>query len=420
MKNNFIISFILIVLLTACSATRSLEKDLAEMAEDNPYFMGLSVKNASNGETIIDFQGNKFFTPASNVKLFTLYAALKTLKDSVPSFEFCISGDSLIIRGTGDPGFFNDSLHANSIKFLKNKKFKLYFLDKDLDDEVFGSGWSWDDYQYAYMPEKSLMPLFGNTVSIVGEQDHFEVVPAFFRETTLVGEDYKVARDINQNIFYISKSSGSFNKKVPFKTSNQLVADLLSQELDKKVTLVNEVSGRDFKAFNEVLYDSLYSRMMMESDNFIAEQLMLQIGNKSVQEYNVPKAITYVLDSCLTDLPQRPRWVDGSGLSRYNLFSPQSIVFLLHKMHMEIPNEKLMSYFPQGGVNGTLENDFIGQDYIRAKSGTLSNNYSLSGYLTSKKGNLLIFSYMNNHYPGRSGKRKEEMAILFKNLHENY
>ena len=96
--------------------------------------MGLSVKNVSSGETIIDFQGNKYFTPASNVKLFTLYAALTTLKDSVPSFEYCKSGDSLIIRGTGDPTFLNDSLHANSIKFLKNKKVKLYFLDKDLDD----------------------------------------------------------------------------------------------------------------------------------------------------------------------------------------------------------------------------------------------------------------------------------------------
>ena len=420
MKNNLIISVLLISLLAACSASKGLEKDLAKTAVQNPYFMGLSVINASNGETIIDFQGNKLFTPASNVKLFTLYAALKTLKDSVPSFEYCISGDSLIIRGTGDPGLFNDSLHANSIKFLKNKELKLFLLDKDLDDDVFGAGWSWDDYQYPYMPEKSLMPLFGNTVSIARNQNGLKVEPTFFRERIHIAEEVKVSRDLNQNNFYIPKSSGSLEKKVPFKTSNQLVADLLSQELDAKVTLVNETSDRKFKVFNEVLYDSLYSKMMKESDNFIAEQLMLQIGNKSVREYNVPKAINFVLDSCLSDLPQRPRWVDGSGLSRYNLFSPQSTAFLLHKMYKEIPSKQLMSYFPQGGIDGTLQNDFEGQKYIRAKSGTLSNNYCLSGYLTSKKGNVLIFSYMNNHYPGRSAERKEEMAILFKNLYENY
>ena len=142
--------------------------------------------------------------------------------------------------------------------------------------------------------------------------------------------------------------------------------------------------------------------------------------NKAVEKYNVTKAIHYVLDSCLADLPQRPRWVDGSGLSRYNLFSPQSIVFLLHKMYSEIPTQKLMSYFPQGGLDGTLRDDFSGQEYIRAKSGTLSNNYSLSGYLTTKKGDLLIFSYMNNHYLDTSKDRKAEMTIFFEKLYENY
>lgn len=404
----------------SCSASKSLEKDLAEMNESNSYFMGLSVVDASNGRSIIDFQGNKYFTPASNVKLFTLYAALKTLKDSVPSFEYYKSGDSLIIRGAGDPTFLNDSLHDNSIGFLKNKDVKLYFLDRDLDDDVYGPGWSWDDYQYTYMPEKSLMPLYGNTIRITHSQDSLQVAPSFFTNRVYTSDSHKKARDLNENNFYISKSGGNSDKKVPFITSNQLVADLLSQELDVKVTLVKEISDRKFEAFKEVPYDSLYAKMMKESDNFIAEQLMLQVANKSVQQYSIPKGITYILDSCLADLPQRPRWVDGSGLSRYNLFSPQSIVFLLQKMYTEIPNEKLMSYFPQGGIDAALKNDYSGQDYIRAKSGTLSNNYCLSGYLTTKKGNLLVFSYMNNHYPGSSRERKKEMAIFFRKLHEEY
>lgn len=404
----------------SCSASKNLEKDLIEMNAGNPYFMGLSVINASNGSTLIDFQSNKLFTPASNVKLFTLYAALKTLKDSVPSFEYCMAGDSLIIRGAGDPTFLNDSLHVNSLEFLRNKDVKLYFLDSDLDDDVYGAGWSWDDYQYAYMPEKSLMPLFGNTIRMNQDQAGLEVIPSFFKDRVHISNNYKKARDLNKNNFHISNSAGDFDKRIPFITSNQLVADLLSQELGAKVTLVKETSNRKFEAFKEVPYDSLYTRMMKESDNFIAEQLMLQVGNKAVDKYNVTKAIHYVLDSCLADLPQRPRWVDGSGLSRYNLFSPQSIVFLLHKMYTEIPTQKLMSYFPQGGLDGTLRDDFSGQEYIRAKSGTLSNNYSLSGYLTTKKGDLLIFSYMNNHYLGASKDRKAEMTIFFEKLHENY
>ncbi len=420
MKNSLVLGFILILLLTACSASKTLEKDLTSISASNSFFMGITVKNASNGETLIDFQGDKYFTPASNVKLFTLYAALKTLKDSVSSFEYLITGDSLIMRGAGDPAFLNDSLHVNSIKFLKNKNLKLYLLDKELDDEEYGAGWSWDDFQFAYMPERSLMPLFGNSIRVVKDKDSMYVRPTFFKDHVNVNEDVSVARALNTNNFYISNSITSIDKRIPFITSNQLVADLLSQELGSKVTLIPQTSKRKFIPFKEVLYDSLYSKMMKESDNFIAEQVLLQVGNETVQEYSTRKAIDYVLDSCLVGMPLRPRWVDGSGLSRYNLFSPQSMVFVLNELYKDIPTDKLMSYFPQGGIDGTLERDFKGQPYIRAKSGTLSNNYCLSGYLTSKKGNLLIFSYMNNHYLESSSDRKAEMAIFFKNLYENY
>jgi len=420
LKNSLALGFILMLMLTACSTSKSLEKDLTKISAENPYFMGLSVKYATNGKSLVGFNEDKYFTPASNVKLFTLYASLKTLKDSVPSFEYCISGDSLIIRGTADPTFLNDSLHENAINFLMNKKFKLYLLDKDLDDKVYGAGWSWDDYQYAYMPEKSLMPLYGNTITIVSDHDSLKVLPPFFTGSVHAAKNDGIARDLNENIFYVPPSNSIVERSVPFKTSNQLVADLLSQTLGGKVTLIPQNTKRKFVPFREVPYDSLYTKMMKESDNFIAEQLLLQVGNEVTQQYSVPKAINYILDSCLVGIPDRPRWVDGSGLSRYNLFSPQSMVFVLSKMYEEIPTEKLMSYFPIGGTDGTLKNSFKGQPYLRAKSGTLSNNYCLSGYLTTKKGNLLIFSYMNNHYPGSSSERKKEMAVFFEKLHEQY
>ena len=420
MKNNLIIGVLLISLFTSCSASKSLKRKYAEFNKGNQHFTGLTVINASNGDRVIDFQGDKYFTPASNVKIFTLYAALTTLTDSVSSFEYFVSGDSLIIKGAADPTFLNDTLHNNSLNFLKNEDVNLYLSDANLNDDVYGAGWSWDDYQYAYMPEKNLMPLFGNTIGIVQDQHGMRVTPSFFKNRLEVIDNYKVARDFNENNFYVSKSAENLNKKVPFITSNQLVADLLSQELNRKVTLINNDPERKYKAFNEVLYDSLYMKMMKESDNFIAEQIMLQVTHKSIQQYRVSDGINYVLDSSLAELPQRPRWVDGSGLSRYNLFSPQSMVYLLHKMYSDIPTEKLLSYFPRGGKDGTLKNDFKEQEYIWAKSGTLSNNYSLSGYLTTKKGNLLIFSYMNNHYMGRSRQRKVEMAAFLKRLHDNY
>ena len=161
--------------------------------------------------------------------------------------------------------------------------------------------------------------------------------------------------------------------------------------------------------------------MLEESDNFIAEQLMLQVGNKVDSVYSVRRAIFYSLDNYLKEIPQKPRWVDGSGLSRYNLFTPESLVFLLKKMHREIPEEKLLSYFAIGGKSGTLKNYYKNEKpYIYAKSGTLSNNYNLSGYLKTKKGTILIFSYMNNHYQGSSVVRKREMEKFFLQLYEKY
>ena len=148
---------------------------------------------------------------------------------------------------------------------------------------------------------------------------------------------------------------------------------------------------------------------------------MLQVGNKVANEYNVKKGIDYSLKNYLQGIPQKPRWVDGSGLSRYNLFTPESSVFLLKKMYKEIPKEKLFSYFPVGGESGTLKKYFKNNEpFIFAKSGTLSNNYSLSGYLVTKKGTVLIFSFMNNHYQGSSVERKKEMHEYFLKLYEKY
>lgn len=420
LKIRLIVIVATAVLMIGCNASRTVEKNLHEQSMDQSFFSGVYVVDAKTGDKIIDFQGSKYFTPASNVKLFTLYAALNTLKDSVPSFEYFKSGDSLVIKGTADPMFLNDSLHQRSLDFLKNQEAKIYLLDQEIEDPVYGSGWSWDDYTYAYMSEKSLMPMYGNTVSVKKKAGQLQVHPSFFERRINDNGDNKMPRDRDENNFYINKSADKIDAKIPFKTSSQLSADLLSEEIGVKVTLVPNDVKRDYISFMDLPYDSLYTKMIKDSDNFVAEQIMLQVAYKTVGSYSVSKGISYILDNYLLEIPQKPRWVDGSGLSRYNLFSPKSIVYVLSELYTEIPTEKLFAYFPSGGDEGSLKLHFEGQSYIRAKSGTLSNNYSLSGYLETKKGNTLIFSYMNNHYQGSSKNRKKEMASFFKALHDNF
>ena len=408
------------LLLPGCSVSKKIEKDLQTYSGQEQYFKGISVVDAETGESLIGFNEGRYFTPASNVKLFTLYSALRTLQDSIISFDYVRKNDSLILKGTANPLFLVDSLNTKSVTFLKNCKENIYLKDADIEEAVYGMGWSWDDYTYEYMPEKHLFPIYGNVVSVSKKGDSVNIIPDLFADKIQTTASPKVARGTDINEFYIDKSADFSDEKVPFKTSNQLVADLMSKELNRKVILLHNETNYDFMPFKEVPYDTLYTRMMVYSDNFMAEQLMLRVGSVAKGKYSVAEAIQFSMENYLTDIPQKPRWVDGSGLSRYNLFTPESMTYLLKKLYDELPVDQLFSFLPQGGESGTLKNHFKGQDYIRAKSGTLSNNYSLSGYLTSKKGRVLIFSYMNNHFPGSSLQRKTEVSVFLKRLYESY
>lgn len=412
--------FFLIIMgfISSCSVSKKIQKNLEKDGITNNFYQGLVVYDPESGQDIISINGNKYFTPASNVKLFTFYTAWKTLKDSVASYEFAQNKDSIFIRGKADPGFLNDTLTGSSLDFLKAPDKKVFLVDVGIDDPVYGSGWSWDDFAYAYMPEKSRFPIYGNTVRFSSDSTGFNVSPEFFR-SKVQSQHAHFARDKEANLFYLDSTQNNFNKEIPFQTSNQLVADLLTNELGKKVTLVAD-KAMDFKPVYRTSYDSLYTKLLQDSDNFIAEQLMLIVGAQVSDSYSVKKAIVFSLDNYLSDITQKPRWVDGSGLSRYNLFTPSSIVYLLKKMYNEIPNEQLFTYFPKGGQSGTLKSAYSGMSYLIAKSGTLSNNHNLSGYLITQKGKVLIFSYMNNHYQGSSISRKQEMEVVFKQLHEKY
>jgi D-alanyl-D-alanine carboxypeptidase/D-alanyl-D-alanine-endopeptidase (penicillin-binding protein 4) len=125
----------------------------------------------------------------------------------------------------------------------------------------------------------------------------------------------------------------------------------------------------------------------------------------------------------LNDLPDRPDWVDGSGLSRYNMFTPRSIVALLVKI-LAIKDEQLVhSLLPQGGVAGTIKNAYKtdnGQVFVWAKTGSLAYDYNQSGYLITRKGRRLAFSFMNNNFNEPTKAVRNEMARIITFIHDEY
>lgn len=135
---------------------------------------------------------------------------------------------------------------------------------------------------------------------------------------------------------------------------------------------------------------------------------------------NTVQAIDFSKKNLMSTLPDAPKWVDGSGLSRYNLVTPRSMVELLNRIQQLMPRERLFGIFAAGGVNGTIKSNYKNGDspYIFAKTGTLRNNHCLSGYLITKTGKMLIFSFMHNNYTGSMNTLRKEMERVLKQVYE--
>jgi D-alanyl-D-alanine carboxypeptidase/D-alanyl-D-alanine-endopeptidase (penicillin-binding protein 4) len=166
--------------------------------------------------------------------------------------------------------------------------------------------------------------------------------------------------------------------------------------------------------------DSMFRPMMYNSDNFFAEQTLLMVSDSLLGEMSDSRIIDTLLKTDLKGLPQRPNWVDGSGLSRNDLFTPQDFVWLLDKFQREFGLDRMKRILPTGGT-GTLSS-YYRQDsgFIFAKTGSLSGVVALSGYLITKRGQLLLFSILINNYTGSGVTVRRQMEQLIHSFRDNY
>lgn len=418
---NTLFVMLLISSFYSCKSTyitRNISKKIDAPFYDT-QFTGLLVYNPQTKDTLFSYNADKYFTPASNTKIFTLYAALKCLPPQVPAFKYEVEQDTITIQGIGNPTFlhpfFNDS---TALKMASNYK-KVNVICDNLQDDKFGPGWAWEDYDTYFSPERSSFPMYGNVVTI-SNPDILKSTPEFLKDNIKFSEASK-RRNYNDNIFYYNSKKND-TIEVPMVIDSVLISKLWHDILPGKVS-VSQYSG---KSLTNIAYtipsDSLYKRMMVVSDNFLAEQILIMASSTLSDTLSSENIRDFILDNQLKDLKQKPRWVDGSGLSRYNLFTPTSFVQVLTKLYAEIPQERLFNLFPVGGESGTLKKYYSGDEkpYIHAKSGTVGNNYSLSGYLVTNSGKTLIFSFMNNHYRKPTVEVKQNMQSVFEWLRDNY
>lgn len=368
-KLCFLLFTFYFLLLGSCSIQRKIERSAESTVLSTPALkaahVGISIFDPATNSYWYNYQGDKYFVPASNTKIPTCYAAMKYLGDSLVGARYMMRGNNLYIYGTGDPTFLHHDYPIQPVQdFIRTNNTMNIMLVRNCDSictsdnmfERFGSGWAWSDYDADYMAERSFFPIYGNVVRFSLDNDgNLEVIPTYFKSFVTYVPDEKstlaVSRSEYTNQFFAKGSKkGSSSVWVPFLTEileryplqrmSRQPDSLFSQIVGKPVQ--SGITGRQYldtgwleKNYYGIirtqLLDSMLKPMMHRSDNFFAEQSLLMISNERFGFMIDRKIIDTLLKTDFKDLPQKPRWADGSGLSRYNLFTPQDFVAILQK-----------------------------------------------------------------------------------------
>ncbi len=417
----------------SCAGPRFASSDLTPFfTPEGPFgqhFCGFVLYDPMKEKYIHQINGDKYFTPASNTKIFTLYAALLCLEDSLATARLVATEDTLYIWGLGDPTFqhplFQD---GNSLidEIIRFKGKNLVVCQNHFQDSRFGSGWAWDDYDFAYQLEKSALPIYGNRILIQLDSATQSVYfhPPYAEIDLRSNQDFAVARAELENHFQITYSH-QFPNWQAVRSLHQhpsIIKSALTELTNKPIEISQTCPVMQAgKLVYSTPVDTVYRRLMHHSDNFIAEQLLLQIAGLKLGIMNTTEIIESMTQKELMGMPDPLLWVDGSGLSRYNMFTPRSICEVLKRIYDQLPTARIFDIFPAGGKSGTLK-DFYPADppFIYAKTGTLRNKHCLSGYLLTDSGKTLIFSFMHNNFPGVSASVKSGMDRVLRHIKSQY
>ena len=406
--------FAVLIILSSCSVSKKIEKPAKNFLLNTEAFAaahtGISIYEPATGKYWYNYQGDKYFVPASNTKLATCYSAMKYLGDSLIGIKYQISEDSTItIEGAADPTFLHrDFKNQRVYDFLKSFA-KIKMVHYDFKDFL-GNGWSWSDYKEDYMAQRSPFPVYGNVMNVKWQNENtLTFIPRYFKNNSVIASNlqrgFRVEKPWERNEFTFENGREK-SADIPFTPDQNTIEALLEDTLQKQVEVVNESLNANHIIYSQPT-DSLLKITMHRSDNFFAEQSLLMVSNVLLGVMDDRKIIDTILKTDFKLMPQKPAWVDGSGLSRYDLFSPKDFVFILNKMKDEFGMERMKAILPTGGT-GTISSYYHADSgYIFVKTGTLNGVVALSGFLYTKKNKLLIFSVLvNNHRSSPATIRK--------------
>jgi D-alanyl-D-alanine carboxypeptidase/D-alanyl-D-alanine-endopeptidase (penicillin-binding protein 4) len=420
-------------------------RQLQELVDLNEVFAqghtGFVLYDLDFQTSLYGYNGDRYFVPASNVKLLTFYLANQVLGHRTPALFYQEYNDHYEVWGTGYPLLMHPSFASYDEAgpwFADQKKPMVLHFPSGEGQNVprYGAGWSWDDYNDGYVYERSVLPIYGNRLFL-----DLSPVDAEGRQV-LLGAPVSIAGAIRQedsqqerirrsefgNDFTVSPifmETSSFPVERPLHLSNRLISNELAGTYPHQRISSGHAPYPALGTFNSLeasLPDTVFRRLLLNSDNFLAEQLLVQASARRYGRPAIASVIDYAKDTLLPAIGVEDiRWVDGSGLSRYNLMTPRDLARVVMGLDKEVGRDRFLSLLPKGGVSGTLQNRFTdkGKSYVWAKTGSLSGVVCLSGLLRTKRGKWLAFSFMHNNFVGGSSSYYEEMEKTLGWCYEN-
>jgi D-alanyl-D-alanine carboxypeptidase/D-alanyl-D-alanine-endopeptidase (penicillin-binding protein 4) len=402
---RFLVSACLVTigLLWGCSP-RALHR--AELPALRPAQVGICLLDAASGRVLYERNACRYFTPASSTKILTLTSCLYMLRDSLPRLAHGRSEEGLVwAAGTGDPTFLHPKFEA--WQPTPPPADLLYELPGGSAIAPLGPGWNWDDLGAYYAAETSTLPMYGNAVEVLSDAVRGWVIRPGFLDSLSRPASPEVNRPYREPfgrwIWMPEGAAGeSGTLTIPVWQASRLMPEVFrAQQGTRPVWTEDGILATAPPAAHSLWYacptDTVLRRMMHQSDNFLAEQLLLLC---SVERYGAvhPSAVrSWVTDTLLPMIHPQPKWVDGSGLSRYNLNSPAFLARLLHTLWQTQDPSRLLDLFPEGGREGTLMGRY-GHLKVWAKSGSMTGVYCLSGFLAGDDGQMRVFSIMINGF----------------------
>ncbi len=416
---------------------------------------GVLIESADTGAIWYERNADRLFVPASNQKILVAAAAYRSLG---PDFCFettlhrtgeivdgVLQGD-LVVVGRGDPSiynrFYSDSTEAfrDWARQLKEQGIRriagnVIGDDDEWEDRHTGSGWPMDEITPWYYAEYGPLTFNENYIDIRFvppstvdgelviepnvESDYYTLV----NNVEVVAEGSNriwMSRPMFSNTITlggrVAAGSRPFEETPTITNPTLFYATALLEVLEEEGITVDgaAVDCDDISGWKERREDfpvvvthrspplsKIIPLFMKRSQNMTAENLVHTMGWHSTG-FGSFSAGREVVREKLAEFgvdPERYRFADGSGLSRYNHITPRQIVAINRGMYESELRDLWLESQAVAGVDGTLRR--ISKDSpltgnVRAKTGTLSTVRSLSGFITTAGGETVLFSILNN------------------------